>query len=234
MDFPKLSRELIIAFLTTVVAGVVSAVIETMIGSRLLTIATFTTIMAVILVFYLIHYYREQSHMLGITKVFRTFQASPTTEELLEGAPSEVWFLGISAKTFFDKEETEPLVRQKLREGCRFRFLLLDPRSRFLELKANDEGDDPKAWRHDITASVTRLRKMQKDFGPDVVGLREYDEFPVWRFVVVDRRLMHITYYPHGHRGTYSPVAILMKEEKSMFAPLCQLYQELWERSHEP
>jgi hypothetical protein len=173
--------------------------------------------------------YIDQMNPIGLQRIYDRFDMAPSTTSVIEHAKTTIEFLGISARTFFESEDVEELVKRKVREGVVLRFLVLNPDSQYVKIKANDEGDDPEAWRHDIQASISRINRIKRELNSGRIEVRIYDIAPIWRGIFVDDKIAHITYYPHGHRGKYSPVFFLENREVSLYDPLHDYFKCMWD-----
>ena len=172
--------------------------------------------------------YKEKMELLGLEKVYKKFGDAPSSLKIIESARRSVEFLGISARTFFESEDTEEMVQKKIKEGVSFKFLILDPDSPFTEVKAKDEGDEPEAWKHDIGASISRINRLGKGANSQKIEVRTYDAFPIWRAIFVDNKIGYVLYYPHGHRGEHSPLILFKDKEISLYDPLHDYFIQLW------
>ena len=234
MDKTNIYRELIVALVTTAFATVLALSLDALTANRQLSLMAFVVVVAVMLCVYMYLFYGREKNVLGIRRIFKTFDDASKTLELIEDVKLSVDFLGISARTFFESEEVEECMKKRVREGCTFRFLLLDPKTTHVETKAKDEGDDPEAWRHDIEASILRLERVRKETDPSKVRIRLYGFLPIWRLLFADEKLVHVTYYPHGHRGKHSPVFFLDAKKISLYDPFRSFFDYLWSVSNEP
>lgn len=221
-------REVLLAVAAMVIASVVGATIGILTADRGLSIMTGLVLLLVLLLALVYLVFSREKKSVGIRKIFQRFDDAPSTPELLRKAKTHFSFLGISARSFFEFDELEDILKKKAREGCKFRFLLLDPTSEFLILKAKDENDDPVAWRNDISAGIKRLESVKERLGSDNLDVRTYSAFPIWRGIFIDNALAYVSYYPHGHRGKRSPIISLSKEDISLYDPFFDYFEELW------
>lgn len=233
MEISSFYRELIVALITTAFATLLAIGLDALTANRQLSIMAFLVALLLMLSVYAYVSYRREKSILGIRKIFRAFDAAPKTLEIITDAKRSVDFLGVSARTFFESEEVEDSMKKKIKEGCVFRFLLLDPEAPLLESKAKDEGDDPEAWRHDIRASILRLDRIGKETDTEKVKIKLYNALPIWRLLFVDEASVHVTYYPHGHRGKHSPLFALDEKKISLYDPFRSFFEYLWGISHE-
>lgn len=173
--------------------------------------------------------YTDNIAMLGLKKIYNKFDDAPSTLDIITDAKTTVEFFGISARTFFEFDDTEEIVKKKIKEGVSFKFLILHPNSPYVTIKAKDEGDDPEAWKHDIQGSLSRINRVAKETSEQRVVIRTYDTQPIWRCIFVDDKIAYTTYYPHGHRGKHSPVFLLENKETSLYDPLYDYFKFIWD-----
>jgi hypothetical protein len=219
----------------TVVTTVVFLLADTLLKSRLLSGIAAATIFAVcLLAWALVRRRRRQRQMedhlrmLGVEHVFPSLDRAPTTLEIIRHANRTVSFMGISARTFFEEEAVEETLRAKVRASVHCRFLLLNPQSKHLAAKAQEEGDDPKAWSYDIDAGLVRLRGLGASPGNGSVVPRYYSAKPIWRLIIVDDARCYVGCYPHGHRGKHSPIALFVAERGGFFDAMCDTFERTW------
>lgn len=222
-------KEIALAIVSITIASIVGVVIDIMTADRRLSIEVGITLLLVLLVILEYFIFSSDKEAIGLKKVFKKFDNAPPTLDLLKKAKTHFCFLGISARSFFEFEDLEDILQKKAREGCKFEFLLLDPNSEFLELKAKDENDDPIAWKSDIRAGIERLVSIGERLGTEKLDIRTYNAFPIWRGIFIDENEAYISYYPHGHRGKYSPIISVKNKDISLYDPFRDFFRELWE-----
>lgn len=224
----KISKESVIIIFSSIASAVIGATVNIISKNLYYTIGSVIAIFffALFLFQYISHYKEKKS--IGAERIFSSFGQAPSILELIKEARKEFCFLGISARSFFESEEIEDILKKKTREGCKFKFLLLNPNSQNLARKAKDENDSPTAWKNDIEAGIKRLETLRREIGPDKFDFRTYSIFPIWRGIFIDDIDAYISYYPHGHRGKYSPIIHFRNIDKSFFNPFKDYFIELW------
>jgi len=223
----KVLKQFFYFLIAAVIGSIVYFTIEYSLSNRFYSIITGATIANALFFTMMYRHYRRRERLLGIIEVFKNFEDAPSTMQILEDAHVSVEFLGISGRTFFESDEVEDLMRRKIRQGVNFGFVILEPTSQFVKEKAEDEGDDPEAWRLDINASLVRLERLKNETTHAKIAIYKYDSLPNWRAVFVDGKTAYVTYYPHGHRGKHSPVVLLDNRDTTLFIPLYSLYNSL-------
>jgi hypothetical protein len=173
----------------------------------------------------------EQRAFIGVANIYETGRNMPTMIEIVTEGRNEIRVLGISMRNLLAEPGMESLIREKAREGCVFRFLLLNPDSPYVETKAQDENDHPEAWVNDIKGAVSRLKILQQELGANRLEFRFYDSYPIWRGTLVDNRKAYIGYYPHGHKGKDSSGAEIINGKRSFYDPFSDYFNELWKAS---
>lgn len=190
-------------------------------------VAVCVTLTLSLLIMY--RYFATKHSRLGVAEIFETFDTAPSTANIIDMANLSIDFIGISGRTFFESGEIEEMVSRKARSGVRFRFLVLDPQSRFVEQKARDEGDEPAAWRHDIKASINRLHRLPVGADSNSIQVRTYDALPIWRLLLVDGKLGYVTYYPHGGRGKQMFMLAMDNQIGKLYPPFADYYSYVWD-----
>lgn len=189
------------------------------------------------LIFYIIILYFQfwkKRNLLGIQKIFIKFNDSPSPFDIISKAKTEVIFLGISGRTFFESEEISELIKKKLRQEISFKFLILDPESKYLELKATEEGEEPEAWRHDINATIIRFKKLNEESKTGRFLVKKYNCLPIWRAVIIDHKIGIFSFYPHGDRAKKNIVFSIINKDYSIYEPINTWIRFIWENLSVP
>ena len=225
----KFFKEFALYFLAAAIGSIIYYLSEIILKNKAysIIIGLFIALITLFILFFIS--FKKKQRLIGIFEYFRNFDSAPSTYKLINNAHSEIEFMGISARTFLESEEVEEILKRKIRIGVKFKFLMLDPDSKFLEIKAKDEGDDPEAWKHDINGSIKRLARISQELGNNNIEIRLYDALPVWRFIYIDHKIGYFTYYPHGHRGKYSPVFAAENRDGSIYEPLHSHFNYRWD-----
>ncbi len=221
-------RETLVAIVVAVIVGIICVAVEKITSNPFYVIAAGVAGTSLLGAGLAYAHFKRALRALGIRKVYTSYNESLSSMEMISKAKGTVEFIGISARTFFESDELEELVKRKMRAGVVFRFLVLCPDSRYVNLKAADEGDDPEAWRHDIRASIARIQNIFGD--ADLASsIKTYDAAPVWRAIFVDDQVAYVSYYPHGYRGKHSPLFVVDNTEVSVYDPLHDYFNSLWQ-----
>ncbi len=231
----RVTRDVIFFLLAAVIGSIVYFGLTLVTSSPLYPILVAVSVAAVFFGWLVYRGLVRTTRILGIRTVYEKFSTAPSTLELLSGASSKVEFFGISGRTFFESEDIEEIIKQKIREGVDFEFLLLNPASSYVKTKAEEEGDDASAWAHDISASMIRLERIKGVLVTTKLQVRQYDAFPVWRGIFVDHRIALVSFYPAGHQGKFAPVMFLENNMGGAHAPLYsafyRTYKYLWDNA---
>ena len=236
-ESPGFIREILVAVLAAALVGAIYLAIEKIARPGIAVVSAFAA-SVIIVVLVMFQFTRksaaklaEQLRMIGIRKVHKNYHATPPINDVIAAATSSVDFLGISARTLFEPGHVEELVKKKLREGVAFRFLILGLDSPYLTSQARSEGDDPEAWKADISGTIARLKAIQKEIGSQQIAIKTYKSPPLWRALFMDRRTAYVNYYPKGLSGRDTPVMVIENDNASLFHPLHGYFNELWERA---
>jgi Domain of unknown function (DUF5919) len=241
MDEPHASserilKEAILGILIAVLAGAVYAVVEKTTRHEMYAIAVSLLVAFALAAGWVCVYIRSlhaaharELGLIGIRKIFPRFADAPATHEIIAKARISVKYLGISGRTFFESDDAENLIREKIRSGVSFQFLFMDPASAHVASKARAEGDDPEAWKHDIRASMARVNRVRSEPGAETgVEMKTYDAMPLWRLLFVDDQAAYVTYYPRGFRGKHCPIFEVESKDISFYDPLHDFFRYLW------
>ena len=118
-------------------------------------------------------------------------------------------FLGISAKRFISEPGMESALVKLAKNGNAVQFYLLNPNSRYLAIKALEEGDTPESWRADIEAGIRRLLDINRKNSINI-NIKIYDDLPLWRAIIIGGT-MHVSFFASGKQGIEAPVLVLTR-----------------------
>ena len=149
------------------------------------------------------------------------------TEAFMQNIENDFIMWGISAKRTISNPAMKQWLESLPKSHQKAKFLLLDPESPHLARKAEDEGDNPDAWKREISANISRIGELCSKY-PSLIELRVYSEFPIWRVVFIDEKIAIMNYFPSGKQGPESPQFILKKGEDSLFDPIYKEFLEVW------
>lgn len=163
--------------------------------------------------------------------------SSPVGSDLLaiaESVASEFVFWGISAKTIIHSDDFRNVIIQKARGNTRFRFLILDPDSDCVALRAAEEGDTATGWKREIEANIDRLLQMRDQLGLNI-DIRLFDAWPVFRLIFVNDHTLYFGWYPHASQGIHSPLVVTanMNSRPSLYDPIRRLFNDFWNHGKE-
>jgi hypothetical protein len=165
----------------------------------------------------------------GILKEYLS-NNKPTLEKQIALCKNSFYFLGISAKRTVSAPELQEKLIEIGKKGGEIRFLLMNPKSPTLKRKADDEGDDWNAWKKDIEAQINRLKAIGKNNNIKI-SVKLYDEFPIWRMVIIDTSKMYLHYFLSEQQGPQSPLLEIEEKKNGIFHSFYREYLELWNRS---
>lgn len=231
--FQKILKEFTLFFITALIGSILYITLELLVSNKIYSILTSSITVVILFTILVYYFFKKREKLLGIINIFQRFDDTPPTFEIIKDAQINVEFMGISARTFFESEEVEELMKKKIWEGVHFKFLVLDPSSKYLEIKAQDEGDDPEAWKHDIYGSIRRLNRIKRETKADKIEIKKYDFLPIWRTIFIDNKIGYITYYPPGHRGKHAPVFLVTHGKTGLYTPIHRTFLHYWEISAE-
>lgn len=170
----------------------------------------------------------EQLARAGIRAVAIDRTSKLSVEDILPSTKHTLCFWGISGKRTTSSQPFRQWVEDLPKTQIRARFLLFDPTSSDLVRKAEDEGDNPDSWKQEIAAVLSRLSATARRF-PQLIEVRVYSEFPIWRVIFVDDQMAIVNYFPSGKQGPDSTQLVLERGRDSLYEALHKEFAEVWE-----
>lgn len=170
---------------------------------------------------------------LNVRFVHRSWVAGAHPEaKLIRNCAKTFDFMTITGRTSLNRAEVEAAIKERgAVRGCRFRFLLLDPESEYLDRFCQSEGSSPEQTREKIVATTKSLLRLKSEHGINV-SVRWYDAYPVWRIAVVDNATAHVGYYQKGRKGYEGPRLVCPKSSHGgLFGPFSIEFEEKWKAS---
>jgi len=152
------------------------------------------------------------------------------------GERSEIKILGIIAAGISDLAMEEP-IQQKLKEGCRFKILCLNPASRFVEERAAEENRDPVEMRADILSKIQGWKDFVEHHVPEdrqsQVELKCHDSTTRY-FLFITATLVVVGFYLGRSRGTTSTHLELEIKQGGMATAFIEHFDSLWKGAKGP
>ena len=162
---------------------------------------------------------------LGINRIYT--KKKPTLEDYVSSISTSFYFWGISAK----RTMSNPNLQKKLIEighkKGEIKFLLLNPKSTTVARKAEDENDDANSWCNEIQATIQRLKTIEKKYNINI-EIRVYDDFPIWRLCVIDRKKIYLNYFLSNQQGPESPLLEMAPVSNGIFWGFMNEFNETW------
>jgi hypothetical protein len=195
-----------------------------------------TAILFVLLVFFFIQYFRLRKNNVGPylaeTLGISSEEGNNDAISVAKESAAQFYFLGISGNRTVNNTDFERAIVELARRGGDVRFLLLSPKSRYLNQRAQDESASPQTWIHDINATANRLQDIANRNAAKI-QVRYYDSYPYWRMLIVDRRKINLNYYLDRSRFTDSPQIVLQKTKRGMLDAYLKIFDNLWSAASE-
>jgi hypothetical protein len=176
-------------------------------------------------------------YVLGIKQIHDDRLHSDLRSKLKEaGEQSEIKILGIIAAGVSDLAMDE-IIEQKLKEGCKFKILCLNPASRFVEERAAEEDRDPAEMRADILSKIQGWKdfvqhRVPEDRRPQV-ELKCHDSTTRY-FLFITGTLVVVGFYLGRSRGTTSTHLELEIKEGGMATAFIEHFDSLWKGAKGP
>lgn len=216
-------------WIPTVVSGLIVGVIGAYIYAAGLQVSI--ALLAILPLAYLIFLCISGAARLHIRFVHRTWARGASLEKLLiEKSKSSFSFMTVTGRTSLHRADVEAAIkRQGVAHRCRFRFLLLHPRSPWLDEFCRAEGSNPQHTRTKIENTTRHLLLLRDDNRLDI-EVRWCNEYPVWRVAVVDEEVAHVGYYDRGRKGYEGPRMVCPESQRGgLFVPFAAVFGRAWE-----
>jgi hypothetical protein len=159
---------------------------------------------------------------LGVRRIHRNRNAIDFSHLIEEAeAGTELRLLGVCLAGFMDRQ-SQVLIEKKLREGCRARFLILDPASDAVGIRAIEENRTYEDIRKDIGgADEIHDNFIGNRVAKDLRGqieLGHYSAAPAY-FIFSTHNTMIVGFYLRGDLGEFFPQLELEIKEGGIYAP---------------
>lgn len=151
-------------------------------------------------------------------------------EDLVSTAVQSFEFWGISGKRTVSNPRVQQAMIRIARNGGAVRFLLLSPVSPNMRLRAADERESADAWINDIRATHSRLQQLAER-EQIKIDVRFFDQYPVWRMYILDRRSIYLNWFLPGKQGPESPELLLESVTDGLSSPLLREFDESWKEA---
>lgn len=142
----------------------------------------------------------------------------------------ELRIFSTTADNYFGTTDVLPVIRKKLKSGCKIRILLLHPDSPFM---GDRERQERTHFAERQRASIANIKELNKEF-PQQIELRLFDCSPTCQSLIIDDCMAFIAINVYGSTGTadFPCVEIINgPDTKELFAKFTLAFQTLWEES---
>jgi len=178
--------------------------------------------------------------VLGIKQIHDDRRESSLLERLKRvKAGSEIKILGIVASEI-GRVPMQEIMREKIRVGCKFKILCLDPESIFVRQRAAEEGREYEDMKEDlihtndgIWRNFVQRRLAREKIQPGQVELRYYDSTPRY-FLFITDSVVIVGFYLGRIRGADGPHLELDIKERGIATAFIEHFDSLWELGKPP
>lgn len=150
---------------------------------------------------------------------------------------SQLSFLGTGASKLIKEEEFESTLSRCVSDRP-IRFLLLKPDDATLVEAAKRAEKRPDEFENIVKGSLVKLARFKHRFKN--IEVRFYSTKPVFRLMFIDDSICLLSYNIFGKGdGAQLPQVIISnaasvkKKEKTLYYPLSQYYEDIWNKSEE-
>ena len=158
--------------------------------------------------------------------------AYKTRDSTIADAEEYYWLMGVSAQYVRSAEAFLKYLPDYKRRMCKYRFLLLNPKSPYLEQHTRREGRSASVVAGVIRNSIDELKDFQSRNNL-TIEIRLYDDLPVFRILIIDKKLCYVSFYGNL-QGIDTPQMVFKKvtgEDVSFYSPFESLYELYWGKS---
>ncbi len=172
----------------------------------------------------------RQYDLAGIKRVYKPKYI--TTAKALEKTDSSFYFLGVSAKsTADDKDVEKQFLRLQSNSGYDIKFLLMNPLAiANITARANDENGNVNSWILDMKSSLSNLKNLA-DKHNIKIQIKLYDEYPLWRMIVIDKKIVFLNYALQKTKINSSPLIKMTNKDNALCNTFIRQFDLLWEKS---
>lgn len=167
---------------------------------------------------------------LGVRKIFLNRLTNDFVDYIRQARPStEIRLLGISMSKLADRDVQEMII-DKLRSGCRFKWLLLDPDSEAVARRAEAEGWQPAIFKKEVEVWSLNHQVFVQRLEPAVRGnieLRHYGHTPCC-FLVDNGSTMLVGFYLRSCSGERVPHLELEIKDGEAYLSFRRHFDSLW------
>ena len=110
---------------------------------------------------------------------------------------------------------------------------MLNPESSTVERKAEDENDNAVSWSNEIQATIQRLKSFGENHNIKI-EIRVYNDFPIWRFCVIDKKKIYLNYFLSNQQGPESPLLEITPVQNGIFWGFMNEFNETWNNKSAP
>lgn len=166
----------------------------------------------------------------GLQKVYRDRMEIDVRELIASATPGrDIKMLG-AALMCLNPWETQQVIIEKLREGCTFKLLSLDPKSEFVKQRAREEHREVDEIQHVIqnTCEISEsfISTLPDDYRQKIT-LLHYDAPPMC-FLVSNGDTMIVSFYLREQRGENFPHFQIEIKEGGVFKPFMDHFDSIW------
>jgi hypothetical protein len=172
--------------------------------------------------------------VLGIKQIYPNRTRSNLFSKLHEApSQSEIKILGIVASEV-DEPGMENLIQQKLREGCKFKLLFLNPSSSFVEQRAAEERRGAREMRAAISARINGWQNfVERHVNEEMrsqIELRCYDS-TIRYFLFITGTLVVVGFYLGSTRGANALHLELEIKDDGIAPAFIEHFDSLWDEA---
>jgi hypothetical protein len=119
-------------------------------------------------------------------------------------------------------------IKSFLNNGGRARFLILNPRSLYVNLRAEDLNKNVTALRSSINITISNISHEFKRLHPAKIEVRTYSQLPIFRLNFVPKALI-LGFYSEVR--SYENYFYEIPDSSHLYAIFNRLFEEVWSKS---
>jgi|GEM_PF-5815668 len=155
---------------------------------------------------------------------------APREEWLRRDLHKQLRIFTTTADSYFVESDVFTIIKEKLRNGCKIRVLLLDPHSSFMKDRERQEKTD---FTQRQNSSIQNINRLKKDF-PKKIEVRFFNCSPTYQALIIDDYRIFVAINVYGIEGTtdFPCVEIINgPDTELLFGNFTDAFEKLWKES---
>lgn len=230
-------KDYVIPFLISLAAGICIFFIERIASLKYTPLEIILFVIIIILIGLLGYFLilQKRYKKFGISDIQKS-EVNLNLKKQLGSCESSLFFMGVSARTILTAE-TGRVINEAFAKNQQLslRFLLFDPREtakgkqRALDETGNEDIWD--SWKNIILSGIKELSVLKQEGRNRKIEVRIYKDFPVFRVLLVDNKIIYMNYYGKGFRPSEMPNLMSKKNKNNFYHAIEKFLECHWNSS---